>query len=108
MNIIVLQCFLEHERKVGRLCAVAVRVLAIVLEPFDGVIEGGLHEPDVLANPWKVSELEGRAVFFYDVDQRNVIEQEFVVAYFKFFLGKFEGLFDQLAIALHYLVGRLF
>jgi hypothetical protein len=81
--------------------AIAIGVLSIVFEPLDSIVEGSLNEPDIFADAGKVSQFQRSSVFLNDVIQGNIVEEKFVLAYFKLFLWKFEGLFYQLPVALH-------
>src|SRR5689334_508270 len=84
-----------------RLGTVGVCVFAVVFKAFDGVVETCLGKANVLADLGKISDLERGSVFTNDVHERNIVEHKFVISYFKLSLWELEGLFNQLAIALH-------
>jgi hypothetical protein len=87
-----------------RLCTIAVGVFAIVFKALHGVGECGLGKPDILADARQVRDPQGRAILFNNVHQGHIIEQQFVLAHFKFPLGKLKCLFNQLTVTLHSLL----
>src|SRR5262245_39833268 len=102
MNVI-LQCFFQYEGEMRRLRAIAIGVLAIILEALHCVVESRLYETNVFADAWKVSELERGAVLLDDIHQRHVVEEQLVLPNFELFLGELKGLFNEFAVTLHLL-----
>jgi hypothetical protein len=101
MHVVVLERFLHDKGKVGRFGAIAIGVLGVIPKTLHGIVKGCLDEADVFADTGKVSELQWRAVLLDDVHQRHIIKKQLMFSDFKLFLGKFESLLYQLAVALH-------
>ena len=88
-----------------RFGAVAIRVLPIVLETLHGVVERRLDEANILADPWEVRKFQWRAVLLDNVHERDIVKQQLMFPNLEFFLWKFEGLFDEFTVALHFMYG---
>ena len=101
MDIRVLHRLFHDKGKVGGFRTVAIRVFAVIFKFLKSTVKSGLYKPDIFADPWQIGELQGSSILFNYIHDWNIVKQQFVITYFKFFLRELEGLFNQLSVALH-------
>ena len=97
MNV-VLHCLLQHEREVARLGAVTIVVRALVVHLGHRHVEHTLGPVDLLRDLRQVGYLERRAVLFYQLHERNVVEIQLVVFDRELILREVERLFDEVDV----------
>lgn len=99
MNIIA-QCLIEHVREMRTFGAVAVIILAVVIQLIYGIAEPLLGLLYLLRDFRKVGDAQRGAVFFNEVLEGNVVKVQPVVFDFESILWKIEGLADQVEICI--------
>ena len=97
MNV-VLHCLLQHEREVARLGAVTIVVRPLVVHFGHRHVEHTLGPVDLLRDLRQVGYLERRAVLFYQLHERNVVEIQLVVFDRELILREVERLFDEVDV----------
>lgn len=91
---IVLQRLLQHKREVTRFGAVAVVVVALIIDLGHRYIEHALGTVDLLRYLGQIGDFERSTVLLDDLHERDVVEIQFVVLDRELILREIERLFD--------------
>ena len=95
---VVLHRLLQHEREMARLGAVAVVVRTLVIDLGHRHVEHALGAVDLLRNFRQIGDFQRCSVLFYQLHERNVVEEQLAVLDGKLVLRKIERLFDQIDV----------